>query len=209
MIYIYAATSKADFEFYNELAEKYPESKVVYNTSSGQLRLKYVGKMLQGVTGRLLDVGCNSYVYEPYFKGNYVGVDVAKALLREGNRNGVCADCYALPFQDKSFNVVLCTEVLEHLLRRAEALKEMRRVLRDDGLLFLSAPYRPKRDPYALIWSPILEKYGVKPRKYLHGSLTLPLMLPLAKAAGLAVICTDYILSPGDNHIFFKLRKGT
>jgi SAM-dependent methyltransferase len=200
-------TTKEDFNFYNELGEKYPESKIVYNTPSGQLRLKYIGKMLQGVTGRLLDVGCNNYVYEPYFKGNYVGVDIAKTLLRGGNRNGVWADCYALPFQDKRFDIVLCSEVLEHLPHRAEALAQMRRVLRDDGVIFLSAPYRPKRDPYTLIWSPILEKYGIKPRKYLHGSLTLPQMVSLAKAVGLVVVYTDYILSPGDNHIFFKLRK--
>ncbi len=48
-----------------------------------------------------------------------------------------------IPFQDKFFDMVVMSEVLEHLddqtLRRS--LKEVRRVLRDDGRFFISVPF--------------------------------------------------------------------
>ena len=203
------STLKGDFDFYNELGEKYPESKVVYDTPSGKLRLKHIGGMLSSLKGSLLDVGCNNYVYEPYWngKGDYIGVDVAKALLLQGNRNGIRSHCYYLPFKDMSFDVVLCTEVIEHLWQRDKALGEMRRVLKTGGLMIISAPYRPKRNPSTLIWSPILEKYSIKKRSYLHGSLTLPQMATLAKQANLTILDTKYISSPGDDHIVFMLRR--
>ena len=47
-----------------------------------------------------------------------------------------------LPFAEGTFDKVLFLDVLEHLHRRQAALREVRRVLRDDGILFLSAPNR-------------------------------------------------------------------
>jgi ubiquinone/menaquinone biosynthesis C-methylase UbiE len=56
----------------------------------------------------------------------------------------VVADAYRLPFRDGSFNRVIASEVLEHLNEPADALIEARRVLRDDGRIIVSTPYREK-----------------------------------------------------------------
>lgn len=45
-----------------------------------------------------------------------------------------------LNFPNKSFEVVLCLDVLEHLHRRDQLLGEMKRVLTDGGKLFISLP---------------------------------------------------------------------
>lgn len=45
-----------------------------------------------------------------------------------------------LPFADESFDVVVCLEVLEHIVKQAEAVSEFRRVLRPGGYLLLSVP---------------------------------------------------------------------
>jgi 2-polyprenyl-3-methyl-5-hydroxy-6-metoxy-1,4-benzoquinol methylase len=51
------------------------------------------------------------------------------------------ASVYALPFDDSSFDLVVCLEVMEHLDRPAEALRELSRVSRGD--LVVSVPYEP------------------------------------------------------------------
>jgi SAM-dependent methyltransferase len=47
-----------------------------------------------------------------------------------------------LPFADKSFNTVLSVQVLEHTPRPAELVLEMSRVLADDGVMILLAPFQ-------------------------------------------------------------------
>lgn len=48
----------------------------------------------------------------------------------------------AIPFPDASFDVVTLFEVLEHVSDERSLLAEIRRVLRDDGLLIVSVPRR-------------------------------------------------------------------
>ena len=52
------------------------------------------------------------------------------------------ADLLSLPFDEGAFDAVLLLDVLEHveLLEQPKALAEIRRVLRDDGVLFMSVP---------------------------------------------------------------------
>jgi len=46
-----------------------------------------------------------------------------------------------LPFPDQTFDAVLIGEVLEHLERDVEALRNVRRVLKDDGRLVVTVPF--------------------------------------------------------------------
>ncbi len=50
------------------------------------------------------------------------------------------SDITSIPVPDSSFDVILCTEVLEHVPRPIEALQEMVRITRPGGRLFLTAP---------------------------------------------------------------------
>jgi SAM-dependent methyltransferase len=53
----------------------------------------------------------------------------------------LCDVTRGLPFGKQRFEAVLMPEVLEHLIEDAVALVEVRRVLRDDGLLIVSVPF--------------------------------------------------------------------
>lgn len=105
-------------------------------------KVRWVDRALKEVPreARLLDVGAG----EGALVGRYreagrdiVGVDAAyeSDLVRR-------ADLRELPFDDASFDVALCLDVLEHvpLLDQPSALAETSRVLKPSGLLLLSVP---------------------------------------------------------------------
>jgi len=45
-----------------------------------------------------------------------------------------------LPFEDGAYDVVICSEVLEHVCNHVKAIQELTRILRPGGFLFLSTP---------------------------------------------------------------------
>jgi SAM-dependent methyltransferase len=91
---------------------------------------------LRGSSPRLLDVGCGVKPYYPFFAGvvsEYVGVDVVENPAAE-----LLGPVEALPVEDASFDVVLCTQVLEHCDDPAQAVRELRRVIRPGGRVLAS-----------------------------------------------------------------------
>ena len=46
----------------------------------------------------------------------------------------------SLPFKDASFDKIICSVVLEHLPDDQQAMREMQRVLKDDGVVAISVP---------------------------------------------------------------------
>jgi len=75
-----------------------------------------------------------------------VGLDLSVAMLAQAESKYpaagfVCGSAYQLPFPDRSFDVVICLEVLEHLHRPREALGEARRVCA--GHMLASVPQEP------------------------------------------------------------------
>jgi len=60
-----------------------------------------------------------------------------------GFDNVTCGDATALPIEDDSCDLLLATDVIEHIDDDAAALREMRRVLRPSGHLLLSVPAFP------------------------------------------------------------------
>jgi SAM-dependent methyltransferase len=84
---------------------------------------------------RVLDVGCGPKPYFPFFEpyaSEYVGVDIdnPSAELAGAVEN--------LPVPDGSFDVVLCTQVLEHALDPALAVSELSRVVAPGGRVLAS-----------------------------------------------------------------------
>ncbi len=82
-----------------------------------------------------LDIGCANSPYSRLFPKR-VGLDVAP-----GAGVDVVADAHALPFEDATFDQILCTEVLEHLHTPSQAITEMRRVLKPGGRIILTTRF--------------------------------------------------------------------
>jgi SAM-dependent methyltransferase len=73
-----------------------------------------------------------------------VGIDVAEEVVRHAHQKYglefLAASISSLPFEDGSFDLVVCFEVIEHVADAERALRELRRVLGPDGLLVISTP---------------------------------------------------------------------
>lgn len=85
---------------------------------------------------RILDVGCGVKPYYPWFAdvaSEYVGLDVVENPMAE-----LLGSVEALPVEDASFDVVLCTQVLEHCDDPAQAVRELHRVTRPGGRVLAS-----------------------------------------------------------------------
>ena len=85
---------------------------------------------------RLLDVGCGPKPYYPFFApyaSEYVGVDVVDNPAAE-----LRGPVEALPVPDASFDLVLCSQVLEHCDDPPQAVRELRRVTRPGGRVLAS-----------------------------------------------------------------------
>jgi ubiquinone/menaquinone biosynthesis C-methylase UbiE len=120
---------------------------------------------------KILDIGCGSgrhtaAAYE-LFRTTVIGVDLSLADLAKArerllyhDRLGACgggswwlaaAEATCLPFADGTFDVVICSEVLEHIAADAQAVKEIVRVLKPGGKLAVSVPrFLPERICWAL-----------------------------------------------------------
>lgn len=110
-----------------------------------QAILKFLSQLKTG--GKLLDVGCGPgfLLAEAKAQGWRVqGVDLsswAKDTAME--RFGVevfRGDLSEAKFHDKSFDTVVMNDVIEHLEDPKACLREVRRVLKNDGVLYLSTP---------------------------------------------------------------------
>ena len=93
---------------------------------------------------RILDVGCgDGEITNDLAPGRHVvGLDRSETALQYVTTETVQAGCDDIPFPDGHFDLVLCSEVLEHLPPEIyrSALKEMRRVASRN--IVISVPYR-------------------------------------------------------------------
>jgi glycosyltransferase involved in cell wall biosynthesis/SAM-dependent methyltransferase len=102
----------------------------------------------------VLDVGCNQgmhTIFASQFVESVIGMDVDKQAVyvadfnskweRRRNVRFLLADAQrTLPFRDSVFDAVIAFDIIEHLENRKEFLDQIKRVLKPDGVLLLSAP---------------------------------------------------------------------
>jgi len=105
-----------------------------------QKRLKLIAKLASA--GTLLDVG---YAQQPnpYFSGVHrVGLDLVPSSGTVSYEEEIVGDCMEVQeiFPGRTFDTIVCGELIEHLENPYALLRTLREVLRDDGRLILSTP---------------------------------------------------------------------
>jgi dolichol-phosphate mannosyltransferase len=102
-----------------------------------EIILNFIGDRMN-----VLDVGCGS---TQILNGapQMVGIDILASKLRFMRRPGrrlINASLYALPFRDEAFEVVVCSQVIEHVPEREEVFTELIRLVKPGGSLILGTP---------------------------------------------------------------------
>lgn len=99
---------------------------------------------------QVLDAGAGEGPYKKHFKNQtYEAADFCQVDKEYGEITYVC-DLSDIPVPDNKYDLVLLTQVLEHLPEPHSVLKELNRVLRPGGELWLSTPlyFEEHEKPY-------------------------------------------------------------
>ncbi len=113
-------------------------------------------------------------------EGLVVGLDIAPAMLIGARQRlndpsfcAVAADGQALPFDNASFDAVLCQLGLQFFLDPARGLTEFRRVLRDRRRAAVCVVSAPERAPMWGVLGAALSRYFPAQRELLHLTFAL------------------------------------
>lgn len=90
---------------------------------------------------RVADVGCGRQPWRPlvtYLGGTYMGIDIAQ---NRENSVDIVAPIDKVPVPDAAFDVILCTEVLEHVPDIRAAFWELARLTAPRGVVIVTTPF--------------------------------------------------------------------
>ena len=99
---------------------------------------------------RVLDAGAGIAPYRKYFEHvTYETADFGEVDKEYSELDYTCR-LEELPMADETYDLVLCTQVLEHVPEPLPVLREIRRVLKPGGQAWVSAPlfYEEHEAPY-------------------------------------------------------------
>ena len=108
------------------MACEYVKNKVVLDIACGE---GYGSMMLSTVASRVTGVDISKEV-----------IDFAQAKYRIDNINFKTGSCDKIPLEDSSIDVVVTFETIEHHDQHDAMMKEIKRILKPDGLLIISSP---------------------------------------------------------------------
>lgn len=174
---------------------------------AGALRFRFerrTREILEAITkyrgtraGSLLDVGCADGLMLKLFGQELdicfsVGVDLSYELLKADptlSARLVQGNALDLPFQNERFDLVVTSAIIEHVSCAQKMLRECRRVLRKNGLCFLTTPV-PR-------WELVATKIGHLKREDHHKTFNLRQLELLFPSEGLEVLDSHkFMISP-------------
>lgn len=98
---------------------------------------------------RCLTVGCSTGIIDSFLAphvGQMIGIDIDEAAVAYANASHAAAnlafrlgDAMALDFADESFDVIVCSQVYEHVPDPVRMMREIRRVLVPGGVCYFAA----------------------------------------------------------------------
>ncbi len=146
--------------FYDSYSKEYNKNELG-GIEPNKRRKNIIERRIQIMTGmsnvipsfKVLEVGCGTGIYTfemTKYSNNIFGLDISRGMLKEArmkinnftpnNLVFVQGDAENIPFKDSLFDCVISINMLEHLDNAQKSMKEMKRVMKNDGKLTISIP---------------------------------------------------------------------
>lgn len=130
-----------------DIERYYEESHAVVRWLEALRLRELIGLAAPTAQDRVLEVGCGAgHALERFSGQARVGIDLSATMLERARRRLgadvvlLRASAEQLPFAAGSFDILICTEVLEHTLDPAQVIRELVRVAGARGRVVVSIP---------------------------------------------------------------------
>lgn len=107
---------------------------------------------------KMADLGCGNCLWNIH-RLPILGIDINKKMLGWAKKHKrlkdfkVCSDLAKTGLKTKSLDIVLMSEVLEHVFDQAEVLQEVSRILKDKGTFLITVPYDYFMGPFFILFN--------------------------------------------------------
>lgn len=103
---------------------------------------KNIQELIPNLKGKLLDCGCGTMPYKSLFIGDqYIGLEIEDQQNGNHSFADVFYDGKKIPFEDKSFDSILSSQVFEHVFNPDAFLKEINRISKLHSLFLITVPF--------------------------------------------------------------------
>ena len=156
-----------DLAFYDSCAAEWwhPQAKIFALHHLNPLRFEYFDRHVTNWQAlKVLDVGCGggfSCEFIASRGAKVFGIDQSKSCITTAKAHAAGSNfdidyqhgfAESLPYLDKSFDVVLCVDVLEHVADLKQTIGEIYRVLKPGGMFFFDTINRTFKSQLIMIW---------------------------------------------------------
>jgi SAM-dependent methyltransferase len=148
-----------DENYYDEMTDETKVSKfrAWYHRSRYERLTQFVSQSFKKGM-KMADLGCGNCWWNIHHLPVF-GVDINGKMLQWAKKNKrltgfkVCPDLSATGLKAKSLDVVLMSEVLEHVFNQKEVLAEVHKILKDDGKFLITVPYDFFLGPFFVLFN--------------------------------------------------------
>lgn len=133
----------ANIERYDWVTEPRYLSKLYHHFRERETA-KFIRKHSKGPV--ILDAGCGTGLITRHLDSEFtVGLDInrwaiERARVHSRGADFIVGDVENIPLKSESCDVVICTQVMEHLLKPGKMVQELFRILKPSGVLIGSVP---------------------------------------------------------------------
>lgn len=105
----------------------------------------------------IIDVGCGRGVFSNLLSeyGDVVGTEPAHSVVDYGRvlypnlqLHSLSLEDYVHIFPDKKYDLILCTEVLEHVVDKSGFINRLKGLVKDNGFVILTTPRKEKQEEW-------------------------------------------------------------